>query len=92
MVNIIKYAYPEGTKGRIHICANCLTDKLTFVISDNGKPFDPTAAEPPDTSLLVSKRPIGGLGIYLMRRCMDAVSYKRTDDCNILSLTKTITL
>ena len=62
--------------------------KLKFIISDSGKEFDPTAAPEADVSLGVEDRPIGGLGIYLVRKIMDTVSYERADGKNILSMTK----
>ena len=63
-------------------------ETLRFIISDSGKPFDPTAAPEADVTLGVEDRPIGGLGIYLVRNIMDVVSYERTDGKNILSMTK----
>ena len=63
---------------------------LDFIISDTGIPFDPTAAPEADTSLGVEDRPIGGLGIFLVRKIMDKVSYRRENGKNILSMTKFI--
>ena len=90
VVNVMRYAYPEETKGEIRVKAYVIDDILTFEISDDGTPFDPTAAEGPDMTLSAKKRPIGGLGIYLMRQYMDTMSYKRMGNCNILSLTKNL--
>ncbi|MBO7069405.1 MAG: ATP-binding protein [Bacteroidaceae bacterium] len=90
VVNVMRYAYPEGTKGEIRVTASVCDGKLTFQISDDGKPFDPTAAEGPDITLSAQQRPIGGLGIFLMRQYMDAMSYKRMNDCNILFLAKNL--
>ena len=92
VVNVMRYAYTEGSKGEIRVSASASNDKLTFEIRDNGKPFDPTAAENPDITLTARQRPIGGLGIFLMRRYMDAMNYKRECDSNILTLTKYISL
>ena len=88
VVNVMKYAYTEGSKGEIRVSATAASDKLTFEIRDDGKPFDPTAAEEPDITLPAGQRPIGGLGIFLMRRYMDAMNYKRESDSNVLTLTK----
>ena len=87
-VNVMRYAYPEGTKGEIHIEATVSDGKMTFEIRDDGKPFDPTIAAQPDITLSAKQRPIGGLGIYLIRQYMDAMSYKREKGSNILTLTK----
>lgn len=92
VVNVMRYAYTEGSKGEIHVSAAASSDKVTFEIRDDGKPFDPTAAEDPDITLSAQQRPIGGLGIFLMRQCMDVMSYKREYDSNVLTLTKYISL
>ena len=90
VTNVISYAYPEGTEGEIKVDAIVRKDSLRFTISDFGQEFDPTATPEVDTSLALEDRPIGGLGIHLVRKIMDRVSYKRQDDMNILTLTKTI--
>ena len=65
-------------------------DSLVFILSDSGKPFDPTAAPSADISLNVEERPIGGLGIYMVMNIMDKVVYRRDNDRNILTMTKKI--
>ena len=91
VVNVMNYAYPEGTTGDIDIDADYRDDTLTFVICDNGTPFDPTGNDEPDTTLSAEERPIGGLGIFLVQQLMDSVAYKRKDNKNILTLKKKIT-
>ena len=49
---------------------------LRVEIVDDGVPFDPLAAEEPDTTLSLEERPIGGLGVMLVRRLVDEVSYE----------------
>ena len=90
VVNVMRYAYPEGTKGEIRIKTLACDGKLTFEICDDGNPFDPTKAEGPDITLSAKQRPIGGLGIFLIRQYMDTMNYKRVDGCNILFLTKNL--
>lgn len=90
VVNVMNYAYPEGTTGNVTIEIVKGSQYLDFIISDNGKPFDPTAKEKPDTSLSVEERPIGGLGIHIIRQIMDSVHYERKSDQNILTLRKNI--
>ena len=90
VVNIMNYAYPSGTKGEIRIEAQLFSDTLRFTISDSGKPFAPTAKEEVDTTLSAEERPIGGLGIHLIRQLMDNISYERKDGKNILRLSKNI--
>ena len=90
VANVISYAYPEGTDGTVDIDAKREGNKLSLVISDNGTAFDPTAREAVDISAGVDKRPIGGLGIHLIREIMDTVSYERRDGKNVLTITKNI--
>ena len=88
VTNVILYAYPEGADGLVDVEALLYEDSIDFVISDSGKPFDPTAAPEADVNLDVSERPIGGLGIYLVRHIMDDIRYERKHGKNVLTLTK----
>lgn len=92
LVNVISYAYPEGTEGQIRLAVSFqpATSALQFELSDHGKPFDPTTVPPVDTELPLDDRPIGGLGIFLIRNIMDKVEYAYRDGCNVLILTKEI--
>ena len=86
--NVMLYAYPEGTEGRVDIDAQIREDSFEFVLSDNGVPFDPTEAAEPDLELDVAQRPVGGLGIFLVKRIMDNVTYSREDGKNVLTMIK----
>ena len=87
--NVIMYAYPKGSDGLVELEAIIRKDSMLFILSDNGTPFDPTAVPEADITLDVEDRPIGGLGIFLVRNIMDEVKYTRSDDGkNILSMTK----
>ena len=70
------------------ISAFFTSEYLKFVITDNGIPFDPTQKEDADTTLSAEERPIGGLGIFLVRQIMDDVIYERKGENNILTLVK----
>ena len=72
----------------MEIDAHIREDRFEFILSDSGIPFDPTSAADPDLEPDVAQRPVGGLGIYLVKRIMDEVTYSRTDGKNILSMTK----
>ena len=68
-----------------------ITDKgLTFVISDNGTPFDPTTKAEVDTTLSAEERNIGGLGIHLIRQRMDSINYEYIEGRNVLTLLKSL--
>lgn len=88
VANVVNYAYPKGIKGNINIEAKCSDERLKFIITDNGVPFDPTKKEDVDTTLSVEERPIGGLGIFLVRQLMDSINYERIDGKNVLTLIK----
>ena len=88
VTNVIFYAYPEGTTGDVFIDASATEGAVTFTITDNGKPFDPTAHKEVDIDADLLDRPIGGLGIHLVRQIMDDVRYERRGVRNVLILTK----
>lgn len=91
VANVINYAYHKGSRGHIDITAEMNDDLLRLVIKDSGIPFDPTAHGEADTRSELENRPIGGLGIFLIRSIMDDFSYQRTaDGYNIVTLTKHI--
>lgn len=86
--NTIKYGYEDQQAHTIHVRAGFENHKLFLEIEDDGKEFNPLKAPPPDFSLPVKKKPIGRLGIHLLRSVMDQVEYKRTGAKNILYMTK----
>ena len=87
---MIMYAYPKGTEGEVDLGASRQGGNLIFTLSDTGVPFDPTVAPEADISASLENRPIGGLGIHLVRSIMDNVSYKRAEGRNVLTMTKHI--
>ncbi len=88
VVNVMNYAYPAGQEGLLNIKAMTNSKNLKLVITDSGMPFDPTEATKADTTLSVEDRPVGGLGILLVRELMDSINYERIDGMNILTLKK----
>lgn len=86
VTNIIMYAYPQGTTGRVILEAVVEGDVLKIILSDYGKEFDPTTVPDADISASVENRHIGGLGIHLVRTIMDSVSYRRENGKNILTM------
>jgi anti-sigma regulatory factor (Ser/Thr protein kinase) len=63
---------------------------LKFVITDEGKAFDPTQHGDVDTTLSAEDRPIGGLGIMLVQQLMDSINYEYINNKNVLTLKKII--
>ena len=88
VTNVMLYAYPKDTVGKINIDASASVECLTFVISDEGVPFDPTTRKDVDINASLEDRKIGGLGIHLVRQIMDEVTYERFGNNNILFLVK----
>jgi anti-anti-sigma factor len=66
-------------------------DRVSVTLTDDGSPFDPFGVPAPDTALPVEEQPLGGLGIHLVRRMMDEVSYHRAADRNVVVLAKRLT-
>ena len=62
--------------------------RITLRFSDNGRPYDPTGKPDPDTTLSAEERDIGGLGIFMVKKIMDEVTYEYVDGLNILTLVK----
>jgi sigma-B regulation protein RsbU (phosphoserine phosphatase) len=88
VVNIINYAYPKEEHEKIYLSARLCDSSIMLVLTDTGKEFDPTMAPEADITLSAEERPIGGLGIFLIRQIMNEVKYERIDGKNILTLAK----
>lgn len=84
-VNICRYAYPGGA-GVAEL--NCESEGDAFVLdmSDWGKPFDVLSLAEPDTTGDLMHRPLGGLGVYFIRKFSNGVTYHRDDDRNVLRM------
>lgn len=89
--NIAHYAYnPDVGEAtvRVEVVEEPLSVVITFI--DKGVPYDPLAAADPDTTLSAEERSIGGLGIFMVKKTMDDVSYRYENGRNILSIRKTL--
>lgn len=87
VVNVINYAYPEQEGMPVELRMDADGHNLRFVLDDEGVAFDPTQKEDPDITLSAEDRPIGGLGIMLVREIMKEVRYERKDGHNLLTMT-----
>ena len=88
ITNIVEYGYQDQEEHLIDVRISLEEGQLTLVIEDDGVPFDPLDTENPDTTSSLEERPIGGLGIHLVRNVMDEVTYNYRNDKNYLVLTK----
>lgn len=82
--NIVEYAQSD------YICVSIESDSssVSVTFTDNGKAFDPLKHKDPDIQKNIQHKIEGGLGIYLVKKMMDEVSYKRTDTENHLMIKK----
>jgi anti-sigma regulatory factor (Ser/Thr protein kinase) len=88
--NICMYAYAPKTGNAVISVDTDTPGIVTLKFSDTGIPYNPLEKEDPDTTLSASERKIGGLGIYLVKKSMDGMSYEYKDGHNILTLVKRI--
>lgn len=86
--NIVKFSGATSVTLIVEIRKATSTVKLTFI--DNGKPYDPLKNKDPDITLSAEEREIGGLGIFIVKKTMDSVCYRRNGDNNELAITKTL--
>ena len=89
--NIVNYAYgPNIGPATVKLGFDDATKTLTLVFIDEGVPFDPRESKEPDIELAIEDRPIGGLGLFMVKKIMDHMDYRRENGRNILTLTKCI--
>lgn len=89
--NIARYAYGDGTGDatvRFEFDGPTRTASVTFI--DGGVPFDPLQKPDPDVTLSAEERAVGGLGIFMVKKTMDRVEYRRENSMNILTIYKNI--
>ncbi len=90
-VNIASYAYPDGGGfAVIRRSGGEGTDGLTLTFIDGGVPYDPLQKPDPDLELPLDERPIGGLGVFLVKKIVDEAHYEYKDGKNILTVRKVI--
>ncbi|MEK9141514.1 MAG: anti-sigma factor antagonist [Nitrospirota bacterium] len=87
--NVVQYAFPnDPTEHYIEVEGDVRDTWVILTITDDGIPFNPLTVAPPDLSLLLHEREIGGLGIHLVRSMFDEVSYHRNVGRNVLTVKK----
>ena len=89
--NIVRYAYGErdgSVTVQTGIGGEHPTASITFI--DDGRPYDPRTAPEPDITLEARLRPIGGLGLFMVKKIMDQLDYEYTDGKNVLTIRKVI--
>lgn len=88
VTNVASYAYPGNQEGTVRLELAREGDWITLTIEDEGQPFQPGSAAPPDLDSDLQQRRVGGLGLYLMEKMMDRVERTREQGVNRLVLSK----
>ena len=88
VMNITSYAYPDDVEGSLDVELEKTDHHISLCFKDGGVPFNPLEHKSPDTKLSWKQRHIGGLGIYLVIKKMDAVRYAYENNKNILTIQK----
>ena len=91
VTNIIRYAHDDGRQHPISVRLAVEQDALTAEVEDDGRAFNPLDVPVPDIGASIEDRPIGGLGIHLVRSVMSSVEYRREDGRNVLTMKKLLT-
>ena len=86
-INIAQYAYKDNI-GYVEIQFEHTDDVVSIRLIDDGLEFNPLKNADPDVTIPISKQKVGGLGIYMVKRSMDSIDYKRVDNKNILTICK----
>jgi anti-sigma regulatory factor (Ser/Thr protein kinase) len=89
--NVIRHGFEDGRPHEIPVHVELAGDVVRIRIEDDGKPFNPLEAPPPDLDLPIEERPLGGLGIFIARSLADTVEYSREHERNVLTITKRLT-
>ena len=90
VVNVVDYAYPDNADGYLDVEIKKDESMITIQLRDGGVPFNPLEQEMPDTTQPLEQRRIGGLGIFLVIKKMDEVTYNYVNNENVLTIKKTI--
>jgi anti-sigma regulatory factor (Ser/Thr protein kinase) len=89
-MNVVMHGSPAGRAPQVEVSLVLCEGSLTLTIEDDGPSFDPLSLAAPDVTAGLDERRVGGLGVYLVRQMMDAVSYQRLGIRNQMKMTKCV--
>ncbi len=91
LTNVVFYAY-DGGQGEVEVSYEIIDDPHHILIKvvDEGKPFNPLTVEDPELNTSVDERKIGGLGLFIVKKTMDEIDYRRENNQNILIIKKNL--
>jgi len=90
LTNIISYGYRPGQTGTIQIRLALTESNLRVEIEDDARPYNPLETPDVDTSVPLEAKPVGGLGVLLIRKSVDKIEYRRAGERNLLVLVKSV--
>jgi anti-sigma regulatory factor (Ser/Thr protein kinase) len=90
LANIFRYAYHDKAEHKVTVRIRIDEHLLEIEVADGGRPFNPLEFPEPDLTIPLEHRPIGGLGIHMIRKSVDQLAYRRERDQNILTMSKRI--
>jgi len=90
LTNLLSYGYEDPREHLIRVRIQLNGPELRVEVADDGRPFNPLESPAPDLSKPIAERPIGGLGIHMIRKSVDQLEYRREAGQNILVMIKLI--
>jgi anti-sigma regulatory factor (Ser/Thr protein kinase) len=90
VTNVIDYGYDDGGEHEFQVELAVADGSVTATISDDAREYNPLLREDPDVNAPLEERRIGGLGVLLVKKLMDTVTYARTDGRNVLTMRKRV--
>jgi serine/threonine-protein kinase RsbW len=88
--NVIRYGWKDSCEHQFSVRLSLLNDEVTVEVEDDATPFNPLEAPVPDLNQPLDERPVGGLGIHLVRQVMDGLEYQRIEGKNLLVMKKKV--
>jgi serine/threonine-protein kinase RsbW len=89
-MNVVMHGAAADRATRVEVSVALVDGGVILIVEDDGPPFDPLSLPAPDLTASLEKRPIGGLGVFLVRKMMDSVRYQRRGARNQLQMTKLV--
>jgi anti-sigma regulatory factor (Ser/Thr protein kinase) len=90
VINVIKYAFRDAKPHTFDVRLELDGRRITMTVEDDGREFDPTKAPAPDLAIPIDERPVGGLGLHIVRTLADNLSYRRSGGRNIITVVRTL--
>jgi len=90
LTNVVSYGYEPGKAGTISVRFELEASVLRIDVADDARPFNPLEKPEADTTLPLDAKPVGGLGLFMIRKSVDELSYRRVDDRNLLTMKKRV--